>query len=47
MCVLSREKDGLHEAVKMNRDQVQIRAWRETIVALSEPLANYCKGIEK
>jgi hypothetical protein len=47
MCILSRESDGINEAVKISRDQVQIQAWKETIIELCDSLADYCKSYDQ
>ncbi|NHJ49314.1 MAG: hypothetical protein FK733_16110 [Asgard group archaeon] len=47
MCVLSRESEGINEAVKIARDQVQIQAWKETIEELCDTLADFCKSYEQ
>ena len=45
MCVLSREKEGLNEAVKIKQNLVQIQAWKSTITELCSDLSKYCKDI--
>jgi hypothetical protein len=47
MCVLSREKDGINEAVKISKNHIEIKAWRTTLVELSEDLAEYCKSYDE
>ncbi|NHJ84129.1 MAG: hypothetical protein FK734_01620 [Asgard group archaeon] len=41
MCVLSREKDGFNEAVKIERNQIEIQAPKSTMEELSEELSLY------
>ena len=43
MCVLSREKDVINESVKIEGNQVQIQAWKDTLLDLCDDLADYCK----
>jgi hypothetical protein len=47
MCVLSRESEGINEAVKISRDLVQIQAWKTTILVLCDPLSDFCKSFEQ
>ena len=46
MCVMSREKEVINESVKIERNQVQIQAWKDTLLELCDDLAIYCKEIE-
>ncbi len=46
MCVLSRESEGIDEAVKIMRNTVQIQAWRDTLLDLCDDLFEHCKGFE-
>ena len=45
MCVLSREKEGMNEAVKILKNEIQIKAWGKTLHELCTPLSEHCKTI--
>ena len=46
LCVLSRDKEGINEAVKVKGNTVELKALRETMMELAEDLAEHCKGFE-
>ena len=46
MCVLARETDGISEAVKVERNTIQIQALRETLLDISTEIAVHCKEVE-
>ena len=46
MCVLSRDKDGVNEAVKVQETTIQIQASQETILDLCKDLKDYCVGLD-
>lgn len=41
MCILSREREGINEAVKIARNQIEIQASRESMEELSEGLEEF------
>jgi hypothetical protein len=47
MCILSREKEGINEAVKIERNNVQVQAWKNTLSELCEQLAEHCKEFDE
>ncbi|MHA1122559.1 MAG: hypothetical protein ACTSUW_04865 [Candidatus Heimdallarchaeota archaeon] len=47
MCILAREKEGIKEAVKIERNNVQIQAWKNTLSVLCEQLSEHCKEFEE
>ena len=47
MCILSREIEGINEAVKIERNNVQIQAWKNTLNDLCEELSEHCKEFEE
>ena len=47
MCVLSRENEGINEAVKIKDNRIQVQALKETLLELSEDLALHCSNIEE
>ena len=47
MCILAREKEGINEAVKIERNVVQIQAWKNTLNDLCEDLSEHCKEINE
>ena len=47
MCILAREKGGMNEAVKIERNNVQIQAWKDTLDDLCEILAEHCKEFDE
>ncbi len=46
MCVLSRDKEGINEAVKVRETTIQIQASRDSILELCEKLSEHCLGLE-
>ncbi|MHA1125416.1 MAG: hypothetical protein ACTSO7_06635 [Candidatus Heimdallarchaeota archaeon] len=46
MCVLSRDRDGVNEAVKVKDTTIQIQASQETLLDLCKDLKDYCIGLE-
>ncbi len=46
MCILAREKEGINEAVKIERNNVQIQAWKNTLHELCDQLSDHCKEFE-
>lgn len=47
MCILAREKEGINEAVKIKRNNVQIQAWKNTLNDLCDELSDHCKEFEE
>jgi len=47
MCVLSREKDGINEAVKIMKNSIEIKAWKKSLLELCDDLAEYCKSYDE
>ncbi|NPE09445.1 MAG: hypothetical protein GNW80_14260 [Asgard group archaeon] len=47
MCILAREKEGINEAVKIKRNNVQIQAWKNTLNDLCDELSVHCKEFEE
>ena len=46
MCVLSRDNEGINEAIKVKGHSVQIQALKTTLMELSDKLAEFCSGLE-
>ena len=46
MCVLSRDKEGVNEAVKVKESTIQIKASQNTLLELCKDLSEYCLGLE-
>jgi hypothetical protein len=46
MCVLSRDKEGVNEAVKIKDTTIQIQASQETLLTLCKDLKDYCIGLD-
>jgi len=47
MCILARENEGINEAVKIERNNVQIQAWKNTLHELCDQLSEHCKEFEE
>lgn len=46
MCVLSRDNEGINEAVKIKDNTIQIQAVKSTLVDLCDDLEKYCTEVE-
>ncbi len=47
MCILAREKEGINEAVKIERNIVQIQAWKNTLDDLCDDLSEHCMEFDE
>jgi hypothetical protein len=47
MCILAREKEGINEAVKIERNIIQIQAWKNTLNDLCDDLSEHCLEFEE
>ena len=47
MCVLSRENEGINEAVKIKDNKIQVQALKKTLLELSDDLAIHCSNVEE
>ncbi|MBD3189694.1 MAG: hypothetical protein GF308_03575 [Candidatus Heimdallarchaeota archaeon] len=46
MCVLSRDTEGINEAVKIKSTTLEVQALRETMQEIAEELAPYCRELD-
>lgn len=47
MCVLSRDKEGINEAVKIRSTTLEVQALQETMQEIAEELAPYCREFDE
>lgn len=46
MCIMTREKEGFNEAIKVDMNKIEIKALKDTLFNMCDDLQEYCLDIE-